>query len=116
MEAASSVARALGLPGANPDAVAICRNKWNQAVELRRKSIQIPETSLATSVRDVENILAQATLPVVVKPVIGSGSSGVRLCDNTEAAIRAFENAKRRIVRPSGFAHPRRTHPAIYNG
>lgn len=93
VEAASSVARALGLPGANPDAVAICRNKWNQAVELRRKSIQIPETSLATSVRDVENILAQATLPVVVKPVIGSGSSGVRLCDSTEAAIRAFENA-----------------------
>ncbi|PAQ07699.1 lyase family protein [Mesorhizobium temperatum] len=94
VEAASRVATAMGLPAPNPEAIATCRNKWKQAAELQRQSIAIPETRLATSIRDVENILAQATLPVVVKPVSGSGSSGVRLCDSAAAAIKAFENAK----------------------
>lgn len=94
VEAASSAATAIGLPTANPEAIATCRNKWKQAAELQRQSIAIPETGLATSVRDVENILAQAPLPVVVKPVSGSGSSGVRLCDSATAVIKAFENAR----------------------
>ncbi|RWP94407.1 lyase family protein [Mesorhizobium sp.] len=94
VEAASSAAMAMGLPAANPEAIATCRNKSKQAAELQRQSIAIPETRLATSVRDVENILAQATLPVVVKPVSGSGSSGVRLCDSATAAIKAFESAR----------------------
>ncbi|RUW47191.1 ATP-grasp domain-containing protein [Mesorhizobium sp. M1A.F.Ca.ET.072.01.1.1] len=94
VEAASRVATAMGLPAANPDAIATCRNKWTQAAELQRQSITIPETRLASSVMDVENILAQATLPVVVKPVSGSGSSGVRLCDSAAAAIKAFESAR----------------------
>ncbi|RWK76791.1 MAG: ATP-grasp domain-containing protein [Mesorhizobium sp.] len=94
VEAASSAAMEMGLPAANSEAIATCRNKWMQAAELQRQSITIPETRLATSVRDVENILAQATLPVVVKPVCGSGSSGVRLCDNAAAAIKAFESAR----------------------
>ncbi|MER9926402.1 lyase family protein [Mesorhizobium sp. M0048] len=94
VEAASRVATAIGLPAPNPEAIATCRNKWKQAAELQRQSITIPETRLATSIRDVENILTQATLPVVVKPVSGSGSSGVRLCDSASAAIKAFESAK----------------------
>lgn len=94
VEAASRVATAMGLPAPKPEAVATCRNKWMQAAELQRQSITIPETRLATSIRDVENILAQASLPVVVKPVSGSGSSGVRLCDSATAAIKAFESAK----------------------
>ncbi|TIP51018.1 MAG: ATP-grasp domain-containing protein [Mesorhizobium sp.] len=94
VEAASRVATAIGLPAANPEAIATCRNKWKQAAELRRQSITIPETGLATSVSDVEKILAQVTLPVVVKPVSGSGSSGVRLCDSAAAAIKAFESAR----------------------
>ncbi|MER8862072.1 lyase family protein [Mesorhizobium sp. M0757] len=94
VEAASRVATAMGLSAPNPEAIATCRNKWKQAAQLGRQSIAIPETRLATSVRDVENILAQATLPVVVKPVSGSGSSGVRLCDSAAAAIKAFESAR----------------------
>ncbi|RWQ78662.1 MAG: ATP-grasp domain-containing protein [Mesorhizobium sp.] len=94
VEAASSAATAIGLPAASPEAIATCRNKWKQAAELQRQAITIPETRLATSVRDVQNILAQGTLPVVVKPVSGSGSSGVRLCDSAAAAVKAFESAR----------------------
>ncbi|MER8779362.1 lyase family protein [Mesorhizobium sp. M0977] len=106
VEAASNAATAIGLPTANPEAIATCRNKWKQAAELRRQSIAIPETRLATSVRDVENILAQATLPVVVKPVSGSGSSGVRLCDSAAAAIKAFESARGALLDQVGLPSP----------
>ncbi|RVB72542.1 ATP-grasp domain-containing protein [Mesorhizobium sp. M6A.T.Cr.TU.014.01.1.1] len=106
VEAASSAATAIGLPTANPEAIATCRNKWKQAAELRRQSIAIPETRLATSVSDVENILAQATLPVVVKPVSGSGSSGVRLCDSTAATIKAFESARGALLDQVGLCSP----------
>ncbi|AJD43856.1 argininosuccinate lyase 2 (plasmid) [Rhizobium gallicum bv. gallicum R602sp] len=94
VESASRVAKAIGLPAASPDAIATCRNKWKQITELQRQSISAPETRLVTSLRDVENILAQAIFPVVVKPVSGSGSSGVRLCDSAADAVKAFESAK----------------------
>ncbi|MER9356228.1 lyase family protein [Mesorhizobium sp. M0514] len=103
VEAASSAATAMGLPAADGEAIATCRNKWKQAAELQRQSITIPETRLATSVRDMENILAQATLPVIVKPVSGSGSSGVRLCDSAAAAIEAFESAKDALLDQVGL-------------
>ncbi|MDX8456916.1 lyase family protein [Mesorhizobium sp. VK9D] len=98
VETASRAATAMGFPAAKPEAIVTSRNKWKQALELQRQSIAIPATRLATSVSDVENILAQATLPVVVKPVSGSGSSGVRLCDSATAAINAFESAKSALV------------------
>ncbi|MDX8496601.1 lyase family protein [Mesorhizobium sp. VK22B] len=98
VETASRAATAMGLPAAKPEAIVTCRNKWKQALELQRQSITTPATRLATSVSDVENILAQATLPVVVKPMSGSGSSGVRLCDSATAAIKAFESAKNALV------------------
>ncbi|MER8930887.1 lyase family protein [Mesorhizobium sp. M0859] len=94
VEVASCVAMAMGLSAPSPEAIATCRNKWKQAAELQRQSITIPATRLATSIRDVEKILTQATLPVVVKPVSGSGSSGVRLCDSATAVVKAFESAK----------------------
>ncbi|ESZ71159.1 lyase family protein [Mesorhizobium sp. L103C105A0] len=104
--AASRVATAIGLPAANPEAIANCRNKWKQAAELKRQSIAIPDTRLATSITDVEDILTQVTLPVVVKPVSGSGSSGVRLCDSAAAAVEAFESAKDVLVDQVDLASP----------
>ncbi|MER8413020.1 lyase family protein [Mesorhizobium sp. M1342] len=94
VETASRVATAMGLPATDPEAIVTCRNKWKQALELQRQSIAIPATRLATSITDVEKILSRVTLPVVVKPVSGSGSSGVRLCESVTAAIKAFESAQ----------------------
>ncbi|MER8684889.1 lyase family protein [Mesorhizobium sp. M1405] len=98
VETASRAATAMGLPAANPEAIVTCRNKWKQALQLQRQSIAIPATRLATSITDVEDILTQVTLPVVVKPVSGSGSSGVRLCDSATAAIKAFASAKKALL------------------
>ncbi|MER9064771.1 lyase family protein [Mesorhizobium sp. M0698] len=106
VEAASRAAKAIGFPAASPEAIATSRNKWKQATELHRQSISVPETRLATSFRDMETILAQAILPVVVKPVSGSGSSGVRLCDSAAAAIKAFESAKDVLLDQVDLASP----------
>ncbi|SJM34273.1 lyase family protein [Mesorhizobium delmotii] len=106
VEAASSAAMAIGLPTANTEAIAACRNKWKQAAELQRQSIAIPETRLATSVIDVEKIVQQASLPLVVKPVSGSGSSGVRLCNSAAAAIKAFESARGALLDQIGLRSP----------
>ncbi|MER9756174.1 lyase family protein [Mesorhizobium sp. M0166] len=106
VEAASIAAAAMGLPTANSAAIATCRNKWKQALELQRQSIAIPPTWLATSVTDVKNILTQVALPVVVKPVSGSGSSGVRLCDGATAATEAFESAKNALVGQVALTSP----------
>lgn len=106
VETASRAATALGLPAANPEAIVTCRNKWKQALELQRQSITIPATWVATSITDVENILTQVTLPVVVKPVSGSGSSGVRLCDGATAATEAFESAKNALVDQVALTSP----------
>ncbi|MER8874666.1 lyase family protein [Mesorhizobium sp. M0814] len=94
VESASRVAKAIGLPAARPEAIANCRNKWKQVTELRRQSISVPETRLVSSVRDVEKALVQTIFPVVLKPVSGSGSCGVRLCENTSEAVEAFKGAK----------------------
>ncbi|ESX09182.1 argininosuccinate lyase [Mesorhizobium sp. LSJC255A00] len=106
VETASRAATAMGLPAANPEAMVTCRNKWKQALQLQRQSIAIPATRLATSITDVEDILTQITLPVVVKPVSGSGSSGVRLCDSAAAAIEAFKSAKDALVDQLDLASP----------
>ncbi|MCO5965424.1 lyase family protein [Sinorhizobium meliloti] len=94
VESASRVAKAIGLPGTSPDAIATCRNKWKQVTALQRRLISVPESRIVTSLREAEKILAQTSFPVVVKPVSGSGSSGVRLCDSAAAAVKAFESAK----------------------
>nr|WP_031198909.1 lyase family protein [Mesorhizobium sp. L2C054A000] len=106
VEAASSAAAGIGLPTANPEAIATCRNKWKQTAALQRRSVTIPETRLATCVRDLENILTQAALPVVVKPVSGSGSSGVRFCASAAATIKAFESARGALLNQVGLPSP----------
>ncbi|TIV56419.1 lyase family protein [Mesorhizobium sp.] len=93
VESASIAAKAIGLPTASPEAIANCRNKWKQVEVLRRQSVSVPETRLVTSINEVQDVLSQSIFPVVVKPVFGSGSSGVRLCNDAAAAVTAFQHA-----------------------
>ncbi|MEI9424278.1 ATP-grasp domain-containing protein [Mesorhizobium sp. Cs1299R1N1] len=104
VETACRAAMKLGLPTASPEVVARCRNKWKQVTELQRQSISVPKTQLITSVRELD--LAQITFPVVVKPVSGSGSSGVCLCENSTAAIQAFGRAKDVLLDQVGLQSP----------
>ncbi|MEP6695386.1 MAG: ATP-grasp domain-containing protein [Pseudonocardiales bacterium] len=81
---AAEVAESLGLP--HPDAAAVrrCRDKGSQRARLTGAGVPGPQFAVA---RTPEQARAAATvigLPVVVKPVSGSGSIGTRLCGQLE--------------------------------
>ncbi|MDG4862760.1 ATP-grasp domain-containing protein, partial [Streptomyces sp. T-3] len=89
---AAATAHHLGLPGPDADAVQACRDKHRQRRVLGALGVPVPRFIAA---RDVDGaVLAAAELghPVVLKPLQGSGSLGVRLCaDTAETAAHAAE-------------------------
>lgn len=70
------------LPGPNPVSIERCCDKFTQRQLLAEADIPIPAYRLAANARDVENSAAAIGLPVILKPAVGSGSVGVRLCRN----------------------------------
>lgn len=84
--AAAGTARTLDLPHPDPDAVVGCRDKPTMRARLTAAGLPGPHAFVATT--PAEAGLAPA-YPVVVKPVAGSGSIGVRRCDTPEQARAA---------------------------
>ncbi|TIP10570.1 acetyl-CoA carboxylase biotin carboxylase subunit family protein [Mesorhizobium sp.] len=68
------------LPGPNPEAIEQCCDKYTQRQLLAASGVPIPGYRLAANAADVEHSAAEIGLPVIVKPAVGSGSVGVRLC------------------------------------
>ncbi|MER8389334.1 acetyl-CoA carboxylase biotin carboxylase subunit family protein [Mesorhizobium sp. M1380] len=77
---AGKLSRYFGLPGPNPESVERCCDKVTQRQILAEAGIPIPGYRVATDATDVESAAAKIGLPVIVKPAVGSGSTGVRLC------------------------------------
>ncbi|MDW9782986.1 ATP-grasp domain-containing protein [Sinorhizobium meliloti] len=76
----ASLCQYFKLPGPNPESVEKCYNKFAQRQLLAQAGVPVPAYRVAASSADVESAAADIGLPVVIKPVVGSGSSGVRLC------------------------------------
>lgn len=74
--------RHFDLPGPNPTSVERCCDKFTQRQLLAEAGVPIPAYRLATNVTDVESAAAEIGLPVILKPAVGAGSRGVRLCCN----------------------------------
>ncbi|WP_206073814.1 ATP-grasp domain-containing protein [Mesorhizobium sophorae] len=72
--------RHFDLAGPNPEAIEQCCDKYAQRQLLAASGVPIPAYRLAANAADVENSAAEIGLPVIVKPAVGSGSVGVRLC------------------------------------
>ncbi|TIQ61764.1 MAG: ATP-grasp domain-containing protein [Mesorhizobium sp.] len=72
--------RQFDLPGPNPTSIERCCNKFTQRQLLAKAGVPIPAYSLAADAAEVVSSAAEIGLPVVVKPAVGSGSMGVRLC------------------------------------
>ncbi|RWB65264.1 MAG: ATP-grasp domain-containing protein, partial [Mesorhizobium sp.] len=68
------------LPGPDPAAIERCCDKFVQRQLLADAAVPIPAYRLAANANDVESCAAKIGLPVIVKPAVGIGSSGVRLC------------------------------------
>lgn len=106
--AAASVARRLGLPGPDPSAVRACRDKQKQRRRLRAAGVGIPEFLQATTAKQAREGAEALGPPVVVKPVGGSGSVGVRLCEGAEEAAAHAALLLRQRRNERGMAVPRR--------
>ncbi|TXJ86577.1 ATP-grasp domain-containing protein [Streptomyces lavendulae] len=77
---AAELAARLGLPGPSADAVRACRDKTTQRRLLAGAGVPVPGFTEVGEVAEAVDAAARLGLPVVVKPVQGSGSVGVRLC------------------------------------
>ncbi|WP_095090773.1 ATP-grasp domain-containing protein [Mesorhizobium sophorae] len=81
---AAKLCRHFDLPGPNPTSIERCCDKLAQRQLLAQAGVPIPAFSVAANATDVQKSAAGIGLPVIVKPTVGSGSSGVRLCRNVD--------------------------------
>jgi len=91
VETVAKLAALQGLAGPDENAVAQCRDKWQQRCRLRENGVRTPEFWRVESDREVARVLCGVRFPVVVKPTFGSGSVGVKLC---KTAVEAREQVK----------------------
>lgn len=105
---AAAIATRLGLPAPHPAAVRTCRDKQQQRRCLQASGCAVAAFRAATSVKTAVAAAETIGFPVVIKPVSGSGSVGVKLCENvaevaTHAAALLLKRSNER-----GLAMPRR--------
>ncbi|MEU3571754.1 ATP-grasp domain-containing protein [Kitasatospora sp. NPDC036755] len=81
---AATVAAELGLPAPDAEAVRRCRDKALQRALLERSGVSVPRHRTVGGSDEAVYAAEELGLPVVVKPVAGSGSVGVKLCRTAE--------------------------------
>ncbi|MBY3123205.1 ATP-grasp domain-containing protein [Rhizobium laguerreae] len=72
------------LPGPNALSVDKCCDKFTQRQILSAAGVLVPTYRMAVNAADVESAAAEIGLPVIVKPAVGIGSSGVQLCRDVD--------------------------------
>ncbi|RNJ42617.1 hypothetical protein B5V01_16600 [Mesorhizobium erdmanii] len=80
----SKLCRHFNLPGPDPVSIERCCDKFVQRQLLAEGGVPMPAYRLAANATDVESSAAEIGLPVILKPALGSGSIGVRLCRNVD--------------------------------
>lgn len=106
--AAAALAYRLGLPGPSAEAVRACRDKAEQRRALTGAGVGSADFA---AVSEVVGALAAARgigLPVVVKPVQGSGSLGVRLCTDLDEVAEHAGTLLAATVNERGITAPGR--------
>jgi S-sulfo-L-cysteine synthase (3-phospho-L-serine-dependent) len=89
---AAAVALVLGLDAPDPAAIHAARDKGVQRAVLARAGVPIPQFEVAASKAEAAAACRRIGPPVVVKPVAGTGSVGVSLCNGADAVkARAAE-------------------------
>ena len=87
--AAAQVARALGLPGGDPDAVLRCRDKHRTRTALAAAGVAQPRSRAVGTVDEALAFATEVGYPVVVKPRgFGASFGVVRADDPDELAVR----------------------------
>ncbi|MGW2857721.1 ATP-grasp domain-containing protein, partial [Streptomyces sp. NPDC001215] len=105
---AAAAASALGLPAHAPEAIAAVRDKGVQRRLLAEQGVRVPRFTVAGSVDEALEAAESIGYPVVVKPVTGSGSLGVRLCAEPAETSRHAALVLARGHNERGVPVPRR--------
>ncbi|MBY3165822.1 ATP-grasp domain-containing protein, partial [Rhizobium laguerreae] len=79
--------RHFNLPGPDPASIERCCDKFVQRQLLAQAGVPMPAYRLAANAGDVEGAAVEIGLPVIVKPAVGNGSSGVRLCRTIDEVV-----------------------------
>jgi argininosuccinate lyase len=105
---AAALARRLKLPGPSPRAIRACRDKQTQRVRLQAAGIAVPQFRSARSVKTAVGASQQLGFPVVVKPVSGTGSIGVKLCHHADDVAAHADALLRERRNERGLPMPHR--------
>jgi len=105
IESAALLAQRAGLPGADPQAISICRNKWKQRERLKESGLPVPEFRCIRSIEEARNA-GDFPFPAVVKPTEGSGSVGVKLCRGRAEILEQVEKLLARRFNERGLPVP----------
>ena len=111
---AAALAARFGLPGPDAASVRAARDKSHQRRVLSAGGIPTPAFRVATSAAKAEAAAREIGAPVVVKPLAGSGSVGVRACATPAEAAghaaallgQAATEAERRVLVEALVAGP----------
>ncbi|AJD43844.1 ATP-grasp domain-containing protein [Rhizobium sp. SEMIA 4085] len=98
--------RHFDLPGPNPASIERCLDKFVQRQFLAKAGVPMPAYRLAADATEVESSAAEIGLPVVLKPAVGNGARGVRLC-------RTVDELTEHTIYLLGGKHIWRTSPRI---
>ncbi|WP_172746126.1 ATP-grasp domain-containing protein [Neorhizobium sp. T7_12] len=77
---AARLCHRFGLPGADGQAIESCQNKFLQRGTFKNAGLLTPAYELVDNIPSAVEAASRIGFPVIVKPVVGSGSTGVRLC------------------------------------
>ncbi|MFF3175518.1 ATP-grasp domain-containing protein [Streptomyces sp. NPDC057900] len=105
---AAALAYRLGLPGPSADAVRACRDKAEQRRALTGAGVGSAAFAAVSEVAGALDAARRIGLPVVVKPVQGSGSLGVRLCTDLDEVAEHAGTLLSATVNERGIAAPGR--------
>lgn len=103
---AARVARALGLPGADPEVLAAARSKAFQRQRFAAHGVASPRFHQASSAGEAVRAADELGLPVVVKPISRSGSIGVRRCGTGQEVAAHTEDVLATAVDERGNRLP----------
>lgn len=84
---AAATARRMGLPGLDPVAADLARDKLKTRVRCAERGVPVPSFHFVHGADEVDAALADTGLPCVVKPVDESASIGVALCRTRHEAV-----------------------------
>lgn len=98
LASAAYIARSFALPFVTPEAIGACRNKFLSKKIWRASGLPCPPAEIIRNSSEIPELLKHFSLPVIIKPLTGSGSELVFKCDTDKDCHRAFVTIQNRLA------------------